>query len=333
MLASTVKQLREGLAPQCMEEVPDQAIEAYAELLGLLRPITSKCLPSTCNKQDYEDAESDALLRGVKYIRNVTLRHRDIAFSWDKDEWKRRLYSRFHDGVLESAKYLLYPFNLPRPIRFSLKKYSDTIAIIRKYSSAFNVRTSVLYRAVVVHRCSIEKMQDCGACIFRRKTCPLLKISTKDLNALHSLVTRPRQSLSYYAEYYRTPYPIWVNLMETVKEFSVFPSEKQELPVTYDLDSALTLSRVSDRMQKEDPRLFDIYCQSFVDVDVTDMNESLSLRLPRGWLSKSIKDDFGVSSQELQNLLRKGDEILNEFRAYEGLPPIQRGFRTQSATA
>lgn len=333
MLASTMKELRSGLTPGCMSGIPNQAIEAYSELLGALRSITSKCLPSTCSKQDYEDAESDALLRGMKYIRNVTSRHPEVALSWDKEEWKRRLYSRFHDGILESAKYLLYPFNLPRPIRFSLKKYSDTITILRKYSSAINLKSSVLYRAILIHRCSIEVMQNCPACRFGRKTCPLLNIPTSDLNKLHALVTRPRQSLSYYAQYYRTPYPVWVSLMETVKEFSVFPSEKQELPVTYDMDYAIMLSQISDRMQKEDPRLFSIYCDAFADVDVTELNETLTIRIPRGWLSKTIKDYYELSSQELQELLQKGDDILNEFRQNEGLPPVQRGFRTELITA
>jgi hypothetical protein len=331
MLAGTMKELRAGLE-YGMDGVPKQAIEAYSELLGALRSMTSKCLPRICNKQDYEDAEADALLRGIKYIRNVSTRHHDIASAWDKEEWKRRLASRFHDGVLESAKYLLYPFNLPRPIRFSLKKYSDALAVLRKYSSAINLRSSVLYRAVIVYKCSVEVMQNCPICRFGRETCPLLTISNQDLHRLHSLVTRPRQSLSYYAEYYRTPYPVWVRLMETVKEFSVFPSEKQELPVTYDMDYALMLSQVSDRMQQEDPRLFDVYCDSFVDVDVVELNESLTIQFPRGWLSKSIKDYYGLSSQELQDLLKRGDDILNEFRKNEGLPPIQRGFRSEPVT-
>jgi hypothetical protein len=329
MLSSKIKHLRGGLAPQSMEGVPDQAVEAYSELLGVLRSLTSKCLPSTCNYQDYEDAEADALLRGVNYIRNVTIKYPDAAFSWDKYEWKRRLYSRFHDGVLESTKYLLYPFNLPRPIRFSLKKYSDAVGLIKKHSSAVNVKTSVLYRAIIVHRCSVETMDACKVCILKRKVCPLVRIPTRDLFKLHTLVTQPRQSLSYYAEYYRTPYQVWVNLMETVKEFSVFPAEKQELTIAYDLDISVMLSRVSDRMQKEDPRLFDIYCQSFLDIDVSKLNESLRIRSPRGWLSKGLKDQYDLSTLELQDLLKKGDQILNEFRANEGLPPIQRGFLTK----
>jgi len=333
MLYSATQKLRKGLTPECMKDVPPQAIEAYSELIGLLYMITTKCLPYASNFQDYEDAESDALLRGISYIRNVSTRHKETAYSWSKVEWKRRLYSRFYDGVIESAKYLLYPFNLPRAIRFSLKKYSDAVGILQKYSRLSNIRSSVLYKSILLKRCSIDTIAKCKKCIFKLAECPLTVISTDDLQTLHSLVTNSDQSLSHYADYYHnTPYKIWIRIMESLKDFSSFQVDKQELPASYDMERGLTLKRVQQKMKKIHPKLFDIYCQLMTSVDTDALNTQLYFPPIKSWQSRIIREDYGIKPIELRRLLKQGDRLINAFRQHEGLLPIQRTVYSKSTT-
>jgi hypothetical protein len=329
MLPNKITKFKNSLLSDNTDDLPYNIKEAIANLLVTLRPLTAQYLPETCTKQDYEDAEADALLNAVYYARSM-LKNKPECAEWNMLEWKRRLYSRFNNAIIESVRYILYPLNIPRPLRFSLKKYSDAIEIIRKYVMEENVKGSQLYQALMEGGCSMQDLCTCRSCSFGFEDCPILSMESKDIIEIHALLMGARKSLSYYAKLYRKNYKFWIKTLEALKDLtthSIMPDDY----VSHDLDKILTLKKMHERMDTEHPDLFRIYCYAMSDTDVTKLNQTCTLNTPKGWLNRNIKDQFNLKPDELRSLLEKGDQILNEFRANEGLPPIHRSLSTQSA--
>jgi hypothetical protein len=329
MLHSKITKFKQALLEDDISGLPQTVKEAIIELLPALRPLTMQYLPESCGVQDFEDAESDALLSGIYYARAM-LKNKPECANWSMKEWNRRLYSRFHNAVLESVRYILYPLNIPRPLRFSLKKYSDAMSIIRKYVMEEEIKNSDLYRAVMELGCSMQDICACRSCSLGFPDCPILRMESGDIIELHALLMGARRSLSYYAKLYRKNYKFWIKTLEALKELTVH-TFIPEVESSYDIDRVLTLKRLHDRMDVEHPNLFEVYCFSISDVDINKLNTNMVVHTPKGWLNRNIKDRFGLETDELKILLEKGDQILNEFRANEGLPPIQRTVWSKSA--
>jgi hypothetical protein len=330
MIRTKIDGFKQSLRSDKTSELTGRAREAFISLLPALRPLTLQYLPETCNHQDFEDAEADAIANGIKYAQRM-LRTNPESKRWSKTEWRRRIYSRFLNAIVDSARYLLYPMNIPRPLRFSLKKYSEALSIIRRYVQEEHVHNSLLYRALFYHGCNLEKMNACKSCELGVVECPVLSMETDDILKIHHLLSGTRKSLSYYAKLYRKSYRDWVSILESVKTLassSLLSPDKETFP---DLDKYLVLKELKEKMSSVHPNLFEIYCYALSDVDINTLNITHTVQTPRGWLNKDIKDRFGIESHEFHCLLEEGDKLLNEFRAYEGLPPVQRRFWAQSA--
>ena len=329
MLHSKIAKFKKAILEDESSDLPKPVKEAIIDLLPALRPLTTQYLPESCVVQDYEDAEADAIAGGIYYARAV-LKNKPESAEWNMLEWKRRLYSRFNNAILESVRYILYPLNIPRPLRFSLKKYSDAVIIIRKYVMEDEIRNSDLYRAVMELGCSLQDICSCRSCSLGFPDCPIMGMESSDIIELHALLMGARRSLSYYAKLYRKNYKFWIKTLEALKELTVhaFTPDTQS---SYDIDRVITLKRLHDRMDEEHPDLFELYCFAISDVDINKLNTNMELHTPKGWLNRNIKDRFGLETDELKVLLEKGDRILNEFRANEGLPPIQRTIWHKSA--
>lgn len=330
MVTSKINSFKQALRIETESGLSREAKEAIASLLPALRPLTLQRLPETCNLQDFEDAEADAVANGVKYAQSM-LKSNPESKLWSKTEWRRRIYSRFLNAVLESARYLLYPMNIPRPLRFSLKKYSEAISIIRKYTDEEHVHNSALYQALFYHECNLNKLNSCTGCELGMDECPVLSMELRDMLKIHELLSGARKSLTYYAKLYRKTYRDWVRMLESVKTLAASSLLSPDKEVFPDLDKYIVLKQLKERMTSIHPNLFEIYCYSLSDVDVNKLNVTHVVQTPRGWLNKDIKDRFGIESYEFRSLLEEGDKLLNEFRSYEGLPPIQRRFWAKSA--
>jgi len=317
LLLGKINNIKEHL--ETCKDIPKDAIIAYGNLLPQLRLLTRTYLPESCNAEDFNDAEAAALENGLKYIRLVEEQGLDHS-KWSVEEWQRRLYSRFKNAVLESAKYLLSPISLPRPVRFSMKKYVDVIAIIKKYVKTENVATSDLYKVIFEKGCTTENIGKCVEC----KNCHIKILDIDDLSEINSLLTGERKSLSYYAKLYRKSYDEWIRLLESVKEFSYLHDISEETEMEISMDNLITLKRFKDKLNKVHPKLYEIYCHSICDTDTDRLNEKLEVFTPRGWLNKDIKELYDLTSPEFKQLLEEGDRVLNEFRKNEGLRPIQR---------
>jgi hypothetical protein len=321
MLKKKIDQIRAGLfTEEC--GIPKNALKAYADLLPKLRFITSQYLPNTSTMDDIDDAESDALENGLRYIRAV-MKKDPFSTEWTKQEWSKRLYSRFQNAVLESAKYLLSPIKLPRPLRFSMKKYVDILSILRKYIKETNIVNSDLYKAVFECYCSLTNYKTCPY-LEICKTCHIQELDSEDLYEIQQMLVGDRKSIMYYAKLYRKTYKDWIGMLESVKEYVVRNDLPQEDRVDYDLDKLLTFKHFRECLNAIHPDLFEIYCFAISDTDTERLNSNLEIFTPRGWLGKDIKDKFNLTKDDLMTLLESGDEVLNKFRTNEGLQPIQR---------
>ena len=329
MLPSKINTFKQSFRMDSPEGFTREAAEAFLSLLSALRPIALQFLPDTCTKQDFEDAESDAILNGIKYIMRV-LKNKPESKHWSKTEWRRRIGSRFSNAILESSRYLLFPMNIPRPLRFSLKKYSEALLIIRKYAQEEHLHNSTLYHALFDNECSMSSATTCQECTLGLKTCPILDMDEKDMLQIHSLLSGARKSLTYYGKMYRKSYHDWVRILEAVKSLAASSLLSPDREVSPDLDKYIVLKELRKRMADVHPHLFEIYCYALSDVDINKLNTTYVVQTPKGWLNKDIKDKFGIESYEFRSLLEKGDAILNEFRSYERLPPIQRRFWSKS---
>lgn len=331
MVISMINSFKQALHTDKVSGLSLEAKEALASLLPALRPLASQYLPETCNQQDFEDAEADAIASGVKYAQSV-LRSKPESKHWSKTEWRRRLYSRFMNAVMESARYLLYPMSIPRPLRFSLKKYSEALSIIRKYVQEDHVHSSSLYQVLFYRECNMRKMNECKdkECEYGFVECPILGMDFEDIHRLHLLLSGNRKSLTYYGKLYRKTYRDWIRILESVKTIAASSLLSPDKEVFPDMDRYLVLKQLKEKMASIHPDLFEIYCYALSDVDVNKLNTTHIVQTPRGWLNRDIKDRFDIESYEFRNLLEEGDRLLNEFRSYEGLPPIQRRFWTKS---
>jgi hypothetical protein len=318
MISSKINSFKQALRSDNTCELTREAKEAIISLLPALRPLTLQCLPETCNRQDFEDAEADAIANGVRYAQ-ISLKSNMDSRRWSKTEWRRRLYSRFLDAVLESARYLLYPMNIPRPLRFSLKKYSEAVSIIRKYAHEEQIHSSHLYQAFFYHECNLHKVNKCRICELGLSECPILDMEASDMIKIHKLLSGARKSLTYYGKLYRKSYKDWVRILESVKSLAASSLLSPDKEVFPDMDKYLVLKQLKEKMVGIHPDLFEIYCHAMSDVDVNNLNVTHTVQTPRGWLNKDIKDRFGIESTEFRCLLEEGDKLLNEFRSYEGV--------------
>jgi len=307
-----------------------EAREAFLSLLSALRPISLHYLPDTCTKQDFEDAESDAILNGIKYVKRV-LKTKPESKAWSKTEWRKRIGSRFSNAILESSRYLLFPMNISRPIRFSLKKYSDALSILRRYVHNENLQNSALYQAWFYNECNLNNISICEDCKLGLASCPILEMDYADIVQVHSLLAGSKKSLNSYGQRYRKKYKDWVRILESVKSIAASSLLSPDREITPDMDKYVVFQSLKDKMAHVHPQLFDIYCYALSDVDVNTLNTTYRVQTPKGWLNRDIKIKFGIESQEFRSLLEKGDAVVNEFRSYEGLPPIQRSFWSKSA--
>lgn len=330
MVISKINSFRQALRTDKISGLSLEAKEALASLLPALRPLTSQYLPETCNQQDFEDAEADAIANSVKYAQSV-LKSKPESKHWSKTEWRRRLYSRFQNAVMESARYLLYPMNIPRPLRFSLKKYSEALSIIRKYVQEEHIHNSHLYQVLFYHGCNLRKINNCPTCSLGYAECPILTMDSDDMLKIHELLSGTRKSITYYGKLYRKTYRDWVSILESVKTLAASSLLSPDKEVFPDMDRYLVLKQLKEKMAAVHPNLFEIYCYALSDVDVNNLNTTYIVQTPRGWLNKDIKDRFDIESYEFRSLLEEGDKLLNEYRSYEGLPPIQRRFWSKSA--
>lgn len=284
--------------------------------------------PDGINRLDREDAEATALFEALKYI--YSKQDEPETTKWAKSVWYKHIMRRVNNAILEHAKYVFLPMVMPRPLRFSMKKYMEALKILNRYVKASkDVAHSELYTAIINDGCGITDYCDKRACEYA--VCPVNQLSLLDLKELHHIIIGKNKSLEYYAQWYRKSLKEWIHILELLRTYSV-SNDVPDLPVTPNTDRCVDLIRLRNRLEAIRPNLSNIYVESMEDVDLNRTEDELMLVTPRGWSTKHIKERFGLTSEEYKNLLLDGDRILNEFRVNEGLQKLHRDFQKESSS-
>lgn len=317
-----INDIKVALLDDRPEHVPAKVIRAYVELLPSVKHIVKRYVPAGASKQDREDAESEAVTGGLNYILDFCHRNPKHAITRTTKQWKKKIYHRLNNSVFEYAKYVTLPVVVPRPIRLSLNKYKEVETLVRSYEPKVNREfTNDLHDCLLVYGC--RPGEECQECPLDYQRCPLDQLSEWDTAMLKQLMTGDTGSVQAYGRNYRKRYGEWIDTLKTIRHYRVVA--RVDDAVYPDLDKAITFKELRESMNQVDPRLFTIYCMSFYVTDPNELEETLSLPTPRGWLSKEICEIYRLDTTEYKILLHIGDNILNEFRKHEGLQPLQRG--------
>lgn len=307
---------------------PKEAYQAFILATSSIRKIQEHYLSRYVNKFDRDDSEAEALLEGLRFIKNK-LKEDPNSHKWPRDEWHRHILRRFQNAILEYSKYVYLPVVIPRPLRFSLKKYMEALRIINRYvKSLKDAAHSDLYYVLCIEGCS-PLSKDCDVCKVGYRICPMSEVSGKDRKELFKILRGPTKSLEFYARWYRKTFEEWIRTLEMLRMYTV-SSNIPEIPVDYDVDGSVDLKSVQNQLNSLHPDLYDIYCLSLEDTDVTDLESEFTLKTPIGWSSKQVKEKYNLSTQQYRELLLAGDTVLNTFRLNEGLQRVFRDIQKES---
>lgn len=307
--------------------LPENAFQALADALRSVPRLQRHYFPEGLNRLDRDDSEAEALLEAIQFIKRKT-EETPTTKDWPKEQWYKHIMRRVQNAILEYTKYVYLPVVVPRPLRFSLKKYADALKLINRYvRAAKDVAHSDLYYAVFKANCNL--LVRCTSCTLGYEECPLRRVSYKTRKELHAILKGDRESLEFYAQWYRKTLGEWIELLEMLRTYSV-SYDLPEIPIIPDLESSADVGRFHNRLVTLHPDLYEIYCSSLEDIDLGRLEETLVIPTPRGWSNKSIKDQFGLTTEQYREMLIRGDSVLNEFRANAGLPRIRRDFQEES---
>jgi hypothetical protein len=303
-----------------------EANQAFTLAVASIRKIQRHYL-TFANKLDLDDSESEALLEAIRFIKHKS-KEEPNSKKWSRDEWYKHIMRRVQNAILEYSKYVYLPVVIPRPLRFSLKKYTEALRIINRYvKSTRDPSHSDIYYVLCVEGCSPMSKQ-CKICQFGYAECPLSEISGKDRRSLFMILRGPRKSLEFYAKWYRKTFEEWIRTLEMLRMYSV-SNHIPEIPVDYDFIGSVDLLGLQDKLNSLHPDLYDIYCLSLEDLDLEALEETFLMKTPGGWSSKQIKDKYNLSTQQYRELLLTGDKVLNAFRVNEGLHRIFRDIQEE----
>jgi hypothetical protein len=155
----------------------NEANQAFVLATASIRKIQRHYL-AYANKLDLDDSESEALLEAIKFIKQK-LKEDQNSKTWSRDEWYKHIMRRIQNAILEYSKYVYLPVVIPRPLRFSLKKYIAALRIINRYvKSSRDPAHSDIYYILCVEGCS-PVSKECEICQFGYMECPLGRISRK----------------------------------------------------------------------------------------------------------------------------------------------------------
>lgn len=309
-------------------DMPEPAKQAFIRAGRAMKKIQRHYFPDIIGEADIADSWSEATLAGFEFITEELVKNPECK-NWTKDQWYTHVIRRFQNAVLEYSKYVYLPVSIPRPLRFSLKKYAETIKIIAKYTRTLRHPShSDLYYALCIEGCN-PMVMTCTKCKCGLNPCPLLHLSSEDSKALYDLLLGPKKSLVFYAQWYRKGFSEWIRLLEILQMYTV-SDIIPEIPISYDFDSALDLRKFERQLGDLHPSLYDIYTDSLDSLDLDELNNTLIIRTPYGWNSKQTKDRHTLTTQQYRDLLIKGDMVLNKFRVAVGLPRVFRDFQAKS---
>jgi hypothetical protein len=304
--------------------IPEKLLEHVYNSLPILHKLIHNMVPPKVLGQYYDDCEADAIsaaLEAVVYQYN----HDEKCVAFPRSFWTKLLITRYRDVLLEkSTKYLFLPVSIPKPLRLSLRRYSDILDTLQPYMLDYKyVSESPLYQRAIKERCLSEKncLTEC------EHECVLKNVSETELHRLHVKVTNSLYIIGQYAERYRREYTDWIETLETLKDYRMHDIQDNEdvWMTTSDLEEDYTLEQIKTRMSEVHPDLFELMCYVFSDENITQANRELKLNYPRGWLSRDIKQRFiTLNEKDLKNLIEQGDNIINELRTSNGLCPFQR---------
>lgn len=306
----------------------DEAFRALKAAARSIRKTQKRYFSYDVNELELEDSYSEALCEAWRFVKNK-LEEDPKSQKWSVQDWYKHIMRRVQNAILEYSKYVYLPVTLPRPVRFSLKKYAESLRIINKYvKTTRNVTDSHLYRVLFEYGC--DPLKSCKICNAGYEECPLNSLSTPDRKKLYDLLWGPRRSLAFYAKWYRKSFIEWVGLLETVLTFSV-TTQTQETPVTYDLEASMDLHRFRHEAESIHPDLYAVYIASLDNTDISALESERVISTPKGWDNKYIKDRFGLTDQQYREMLVTGDRVLNKMRVDAGIPRIRRRIQEKSA--
>jgi hypothetical protein len=309
-------------------DLPKDAYQAFITATASIRKIQRHYFSHYVNKLDRDDSESEALLEGLRFIKNK-LKEDTNSHKWPQNEWHKHIIRRFQNAILEYSKYVYLPVVIPRPLRFSLKKYMEALRIINKYvKSIKDAAHSDLYYVLCIEGCS-PLSKKCKICEFGYSECPISEVSGKDRKELFAVLRGPRKSLEFYAKWYRKTFEEWIRALELLRMYSV-SSNVPDIPVNYDFDGSADLRKMQSRLNALHPDLYDIYCLSMEDLDLNHLESDLVMKTPTGWSNKRIKEQYNLSTQQYRELLLAGDTVLNTLRLNEGLHRVFRDIQKES---
>lgn len=280
--------------------IPVVALRAYTDLFPSLRSLVAKYLSYQANPSDVNDALAEGLAAGMQHILLVS-----TPQTYGK--WKKQIFRKMSNAVIEYLKYILAPVSIPRPIRFSLKKYRQALQLLgRCWEGAEDVTP---YQLLFEYKCLPSNT--CKVCELGLESCPFLALSQKEVRELEALlIGETGGSLDKYASNYRKTYNEWIEILRLIPSHTHSLTEA-DLAVELDLDYILTLKQFEEKVNKIDGRLFEMYCNAITVLDLSELSETLPT--PRGKLSREIKEHFGLTTHTMRNLLQKAHQVFCEF--------------------
>lgn len=306
--------------------LPPDAFQAFTDACKSIRKLQRQYFLERTNKLDLDDSESEAVLAALTFIQQK-LKEDPKSKNWPKPQWYKHVMRRVQNAILEYSKYVYLPVVVPRPLRFSLKKYSEALKIINRYVKALrDVTDSDEYYVIFSKGCDLLK-KPCTICELNYQTCPIGEISSFDRKELHSIIRGGRKSLEFYAQWYRKTLEEWIRTLETLRTYAG-SNHIPEIPIIYDLDGELELKRFQSHLDDLHPDLYAIYCSSLETTNLEELDAG-AIITPRGWDNKTLKDTYNLSSQQYREMLLLGDTVLNDFRINEGLQPICRDVQVE----
>lgn len=319
--------LRKRLKDVRDHNLPPAAFQAFTDACKSIRQLQRRYFADGTNKLDLDDSESEAIVAALAFI-TQKLKKDKKSKNWPQPYWYKHIMRRVQNAILEYSKYVYLPIVVPRPLRFSMKKYADALKIINRYVKAVrDVTDSNEYYVIFVKGCNLLQ-KPCVVCELNYSKCPISEISAIDRKELNSLIRGGRKSLEFYAQWYRKTLEEWIRTLETLRTYAG-SNHIPEIPIIYDFDGEMELKRFQSRLDDLHPDLYAIYISSLETTHLEDLDAGAVIT-PRGWDNKTLKNKYDLTSQQFREMLLNGDKVLNEFRLNEGLPTICRDIQIES---
>jgi hypothetical protein len=301
--------------------MPKNAAKALTKVVKRTRRMQRKYLSRFMTSQDADDSAAEVILECVKFIYKIVEENK-TPLGWDEETWLVSLRKLSKGILVEYTKNILFPLPLPRPLRFSLKKYSDVLHILNKYE--LNLRPVIFNSECPVINCH-------EPCRLGYPRCLILHLSPSDHRRLYDLTRGEKQSLTNYAQMSRKTFDEWIKILEEVSMFSTQTiTPDMAMVINYDLESELDLSDLRRRFSKVNPQLYEMFCECLEEQEFQVADGMINLEMPRGWSGRDLKDRYGLSTEQVKELLGEASSIINHLRSSNGLPNIQGGIHTKS---